>query len=184
MTDAAFDEALRAFAAERKYHGATVDRWLQLQAGDGAALLDLARGLRLGENQLRDLWECAEDIATRDCTSIAQVLANDAIARATRRQVGRNDKLKLVKGALRRLRFPVLVATEDRLRDLVRDLQLPANVRVTLPDCLEGDRVRVEIVATSVASLRDSVARLLEAAQTPACVDIFELLAEAPDVGA
>jgi hypothetical protein len=57
-------------------------------------------------------------------------------------------------------------------------------VRVTLPDCLEGDSVRIEIVAANVVSLRDCVARLSDAAQTPTCASIFELLAEAPDVGA
>ena len=180
MTDSAFDEALRVFAAERKYHGATVDRWLQLQSGDGAALLDLARELRLGENQLRDLWEWADDIAARDGLSLAQILTSDPVAAALRSQVSRNDRLKRVKDTLRRLRFPQLTAIEERLAGLVRALALPQSVRLTFPEGLEGDAVRVEVVAESAAALRAAAARLHAAADTDACAEIFTLLREAP----
>ncbi|HXQ24017.1 MAG TPA: hypothetical protein VN812_20215 [Candidatus Acidoferrales bacterium] len=179
MTERSVDAALRAYAAERKYHPTTIDRWLRLAPADRAALLELAQELRLGENQLRDLWEWAEEIAQRDGLSLATVLGAEALAAARRRAVGRSDKLKLVKAALRRLRFPQLGAAEDRLAVLVRELGLPPSVRVTPPESLEGDSIRIEIVADSAASLHDSVARLLAASQSPGCAAIFELLAGA-----
>ncbi len=180
MADPTFDAALRSFAAERKYGDATLQRWLQLAAGDAAALLALAQALRPSENQLRDLWEWAEEIAARDRVPLAQVLAAEPIAAARRRRVGRNDKIKLIKGELRRLRFPQLAATEERLAALVRELGLPRNVRLTLPEFLEGDDIRIEITANSRAALRDAAARLLAAAQTPGCAALFALLGEAP----
>jgi hypothetical protein len=180
MPEHTLERSLHAFTAERKYSSATVDRWLRLAPADGAALLDLAQELRLGDNQLRDLWDWADEVAARDKQSLAEVLAVEAIAAVRRRGVGRSDKLKLIKAALRRRRFPQLAATEDRLAALVRDLGLPRNVRVTLPEFLEGDEVRIEIVANSTASLQDAAARLLAAAQTPACHAIFALLEEAP----
>lgn len=174
------EASIRAFAAERKYRDATVDRWLCLAPADRAALLDLAQELRLGEHQLRDLWEWAEDIAVRDQSSLAQVLAVDLVAAARRRKLGRNDKLKLIKAALRRLRFPQLSSVEDRVAALVRQLGLPRNVRVILPEFLEGDALRVEITAESASALRAAVAGLLQAADTRTCAEIFELLQEAP----
>ena len=177
MTEPSVDAAFRAYATERKYHEATVDRWLRLPSVDRAALLELAQELRLGENQLRDLWEWAEEIAQRDGLSLATVLGAEAVAAARRRAVGRSDKLKLVKAALRRLRFPQLAAAEERLAALVRELGLPPSVRVTPPESLEVDSIRIEIVADSAASLHDSVARLLAASQSPGCAAIFELLA-------
>ncbi len=173
-------DAIRAFGAQRRYSQATVERWLRLAPADGTALFDLARGLRLGENQLRDLWQWAEEIAVRDGSALAQVLASDSISRAHRRPVGRNDKLKLIKAALRRMRFPELAAVEDQVDTLVRELGLPRNVRLSLPEFLEGDTVRVEIVADSPAALRAAAARLHDAARTRICQRIFELLAEAP----
>jgi hypothetical protein len=180
MRDATIDAAFRAFAAERRYGDATVARWLTLVPRDGAALFALARELRLGDHQLRDLWEWAEEIATRDGSSLTQVLETDPVAAARRRALGRNDKLKQLKGVLRRLRFPQLAAVEDRLHALVRELGLPDTVRVTLPEFLEGDIIRIEIVAGSAAALRDAVAGLLAATRTPACEAIFDVLTEAP----
>jgi hypothetical protein len=174
-------DAIRTFARERHYSAPTVERWLALEAANGLALLELAQELRLGENQLRDLWEWAEEIAQRDHTSLAQVVALEAVAAPRRsRSLGRNDKLKLIKTALRRLRFPQLAATEERLATLVGELDLPGNIRVTFAEFLEGDEVRIEIVANSVASLEAAAERLRAAAAAPACATIFQILEEAP----
>ena len=127
------------------------------------------------------MWEWAEEIAQRDHSSLAQVLALEPVATPRRsRSVGRSDKLKLIKTALRRLRFPQLAATEERLAALVRQLDLPRNIRVTFPEFLEGDEVRIEIVANSVASLEAAADRLRAAAGAPACTAIFQILEEAP----
>jgi hypothetical protein len=181
MDQQALDRALRAFTRERRYSAPTMERWLALDPVDGLALLEFAQELRLGENQLRDLWEWAEEIAQRDHTSLAQVLALEPVATPRRsRSVGRNDKLKLIKTALRRLRFPQLAATEERLAALVCQLDLPRNIRVTFPEFLEGDEVRIEIVANSVASLEAAADRLRAAAGAPACTAVFQILEETP----
>jgi hypothetical protein len=173
-------EAVRAYCAARRFSDPTLERWLRLAASDAAALVDLARELRLGENQLRDLWDWADDIAARDGVTLAQVVTAGAVQAARRGHVGRNDKLKLIKAALRRLRFPELSTLEERLADLIRQLALPPTVRVTLPDFLEGSDVHVEIIANSAGALLAAVGRLQEAAQSPACAAIFSLLGEAP----
>jgi hypothetical protein len=174
-------DKIRTFAHGRRYSAATVERWLALDPPDGHALLELARELRLGENQLRDLWKWAEEIAQRDHMSLALVLALEPVATQRRsRNLGRNDKLKLIKAALRRLRFPQLAATEEHLAVLVRELDLPRNVCLSFPEFLEGDEVRIEIVADSVASLEAAIERLQAAAKAPACNTIFQILGEAP----
>jgi len=180
MTDTDVNAAIRAYGAERHYRAATLERWVALPAADAAALLDLAQELRLGENQLRDLWEWAADVAGREHGSLAAVLALDAVEVARRQPVGRNDRLRLVKCALRRLRYPQLSALEDRMADLVRSLDLPRDVRLTLPDFLEGDAVRIEIVAPDPDSLRAAAEHLARAADSPACRELFALLGEAP----
>ncbi|MFN8624531.1 MAG: hypothetical protein U0587_00855 [Candidatus Binatia bacterium] len=181
MPEAPFEAALRTFTAERRYGNAVVARWQALAPADGEALLELARELRLGEHQLRDLWDWAEEIAARDRLSLARVLALEPVRLGRRaRHVGRNDKLRLVKTALRRLRFPELAATEERLTAMVRALRLPRNVRVSFPEFLEGDELRVEIVADSVAALAAAAERIGAAAETATCKAIFRLLGEAP----
>ncbi len=174
------EQAVRQWAAERRYRDALVERWLRLEAADARTLLDLARELRLGENQVRDVWDCAEDVAARDRCSVAAVLTAPPISQARRSSAGRSDKLKAIKAALRRLRYPQLVATEDRLAELVRQLALPRNIRITLPDCLEGETVRVDIVAGSAVALAAAATALHAAATRPECAAIFMLLEEAP----
>ncbi len=173
-------DPIRTCVQERRYSVATLERWLALPKPDARGLVDLVQELRPSENQLRDLWDWAEEIGHRDGLSLAQVLALEPVTKARRsRNLGRNDKLKLLKYALRRLRFPQLAATEERLAALVRELHLPRNVRITFPEFLEGDEVRVEIVADSVASLESAAERLRVAAQAPACTAIFQLFEEA-----
>jgi hypothetical protein len=175
---AATDAAIRACAADRHYAAATVARWLRLAPPDRAALLDLVHDLRPSEHQLRDLWDWAEEIAQRDATSIAAVLAVPAVTGARARSLGRNDRLRSLKAALRRVRYPQLSAAEDRLCTLVRALALPPSVRVVPPEHLEGDALRIEIVARNAATLRSAVAHLAAVMHTAACEELFALLAE------
>jgi ribonuclease D len=180
MNDSEVQERIRAYATNRAYGAATTERWLGLEARDGDALLQLATELRLGENQLRDLWEWAEEIALRDGLALHQVLTAEPLAAVRRRHLGRNETLKAIKAALRRRRFPQLAATEERLAGLVRALQLPRTVRISLPEHLEGDHVRIEIVVDSAAAWQAAAASLLAAADTPACAELFARLGEAP----
>jgi len=172
--------AIRRYAGARMYGAVTTERWLRLPSPDGEALLQLATELRLGENQLRDLWDWAEEIGERDQLTLSRVLSAQPIAAVRTGHLGRNDKLKVIKAVLRRLRFPQLVAVEDRLADLVRTLQLPRNVRISLPEQLEGDQLRIEITADSVAAWRAAASALLAASDTPAGAELFALLGEAP----
>jgi len=177
MTEASSTAALCAFAAARRYSGDTLNRCARLNGEDSGALLGLLQELRPSENQLRDLWNWIEEIASRDHISLAHVLASEKVAAARRRDLGRNDKLKLLKDTLRRQRFPQLAAAEDQLAGLIRELALPRHVRVTLPAFLEGDAVHVDITADTAAALRTAAEALHAAAASPACERLFALLA-------
>jgi len=179
MIDPSIDTTFRSLAADRRYGSATLERWAALAPDDAAALLQLVRDLRPSENQLRDLWNWIDEIARRDQRTPAAVLTSEFAAKAWRRPLGRNDRLKLIKNALRRLRFPQLSAAEERLATLIGALGLPRQVRVVLPEFLEGDSVRIEITADSVTSLHAAATALSTAATTPACEQLFALLAEA-----
>ncbi|HVO25757.1 MAG TPA: hypothetical protein VMW56_19230 [Candidatus Margulisiibacteriota bacterium] len=180
MVDSDVRDRIRAYAGARAYSVATTERWLRLASRDGDALLQLALELRLGENQLRDLWDWAEEIAGRDRLTLRDVLVAQPVAAARARALGRNDKLTAIKSALRRLRFPQLAAVEDRLGVVIGSLQLPRQVRIVLPVHLEGDQVRIEITVTNANAWRAAAAALLAAADSPACSELFALLGEAP----
>ena len=176
----AISDDVAAFSDERRYAPATLERWLRLNETDARGLLSLAASLRLSDNQLRDVWQWAEEIAQRDQRSLAEVLGAPALVALQARPLGRSDKIKLLKAELRRLRFPELVAGEQRAADLVAALALPRHVRALLPANLNADAIEFTVLATSPESLRAGAAALLAGAARIECAQLFALLAEAP----
>lgn len=170
----------RAWCRERYYREETTKRLLSLSDADGQALSKLMRELRLGENQLRDLWEWAEEIASRDQQSLCEVLGRAEVQDALGRRLSRNDRLRLVRQALRRRRFPRLAAVEEKLETLVRQAALPPSVQVRLPVNLEGDEVQVLLTARSATDLRQALQSLCLWANSQDCERLFALLEEAP----
>ena len=171
------ESEIRRYAAARHFSAATLSRWLAEAVADRDALLELAQRLRLGENQFRDLYDDAADLAARDGVALAAVL-DGAVGRAVpARPLGRNEALRALRQALRRLRYPQLTAVEGRLAVLARGLRLPAGLRVEFPAHLEGEEVTVVLRARSAAELRSQAAALAAAVQDAALDEMFALLA-------
>lgn len=164
------------FAAAHRLPAPLLEQWRGLAGADAAAVADLAERLRLGENHLRDVLEWADEIAIRDGSSIAAVLAAEPLRAALGRDLGRNEAIKAVREALRRLRFPRLVETEERLARQVRELRLPPNVRLVLPANLNDTEVRVEIRAGDAEALRAAVDSLRAAVQRRELAELFALM--------
>lgn len=179
MDDPQLLETVAELGRERRYSPATLQRLSGMDDADGRVCLELIAELKLGENQYLDLWRWAADIAARDGVTLAQVLGHADLRRALARPIGRADRLKAYKEALRRLRYPQLVAQEARLEALVQQLDLPRGVRVVLPERLEGDTVKIEIEADSAAQLMRCGEAVARAAAAPECAAIFALLDEA-----
>jgi hypothetical protein len=171
------EEQIRRYANGKGFHPRTLERWLGWDQPAKHALLRLALGLKLGENHLRDLLDWLEEIALRDQTNIAEVLACKSITNVeSDPRLGRADKLKRIKEEIRRLRFPRLAQAEDSIRTLIRELKLHPQIRISVPSGLEGGRLQVEFNASSADDLRTVIANLAEAAGKDALQEIFGLL--------
>jgi len=168
------EQAVRQYADGRRFSAPTTERWLRSDARD--ALLGIAEGLRLGENQLRDLLDAIEDIAARRGCAAGAVLQLEPVSAVLRGKLGRNDQVKALKAALRRLRYPQLTATEERLRQLARRLELPAAARLELPADLEGSEVTLILRAGSAAALCELLDAAAAAARRPELDEMFRVL--------
>jgi len=153
-------EQILAYAQHKHLSAQTLARWQGWTAEDQAELLTLAEELQLGENHLRDFVDWLEEIVLRDGGTLGAVLSRPEVHRSLNTKLSRNDKLKAVKDALRRLRYPQLSQLEDDLRAAIKALDLGGRVRVSFPPAFEGDEVTVAITAHNVKELDDSVARL------------------------
>ena len=152
----ALHEDIADYARERGIRPQDVQRWLALAEPDQAAMLRLARTLRLGGNHFNDFLDWCEEISLRDGCSVAAVIGGQEMAPTlSDSRMGRNDKLKHAKEALRRLRYPRLTHIEDEVSRKLRSLKHDPRIRITVAPGLEGG-LKVELQAGSV----DALARL------------------------
>lgn len=169
---------IRRYAKDKGFHPQTLDRWLGWDPLARDALLRLTVGLKVGENHLRDLMDWLEEIALRDQSAIAEILARKPIVDIeSDPRLGRSDKIKRVKEELRRLRFPRLAQIEDSIRVRIQELKLHPEIRLTVPQGLEGGKLRVEFSASTAEELKKLTVKLAEATDANSIREIFALLA-------
>ncbi len=179
-------EDIANYARERGIHAQAVERWLALSEGDQRALLDLSRGLRLGGNHFNDFLDWCVEISLRDGCSIAAIIDRKELAPTlSDNRMGRNDRLKHAKEALRRLRYPRLTRTEDEVRVRLRRLKLDPRIRIAVAPGLEGG-LTVELQAGSAEALARLARELESLAGDDAAIELFSLMEgkEVADVSA
>ena|SRR6516164_8042386 len=168
---------IRQYAESKEFHPQTLERWLDWEQRDRDALFRLAISLKLGENHLRDLMDWLEEIALRDQSKIQEILTSKSITDVeSDPRLGRADKLKRVKEEIRRLRFPRLVQTEDSIRVRIQELRLHPEIRLMVPQGLEGGRLQIALSASSHDELKRLTVKLANAADKDIMREIFGLL--------
>jgi hypothetical protein len=171
------NEQILAYSREKAFQQQTLERWLKLGHSDRAALLDLAEGLKMGENHLRDFLDWLEEIALRDGVTLCEILRGESILRiSSDRRLSRNDKLKRIKEEVRRLRFPRLARTEEEIQKWIRDMKLKSQIQITVRPGLEGGTLTVQIRATRYEELKESLGELARAFEGQSMREIFDLL--------
>jgi hypothetical protein len=148
------DDAIRKWAAERHLPDVHLDRWLALAPDDRAALMELAEGLRLRTGQLVTALELLEEVALRERTTIATVIACRDIRRVLDGAGSAPGRARSLLDALRVKRFPRLRRMTERLSTEIAALGLPGGIKVVLPKDLSSDEVMIEIHAHGGADLQ------------------------------
>lgn len=175
----ALAEQIFTYAQQKHLNPQTLARWQAWTELDQAALFEFVYELQLGENHLKDFLDWCEECALRDGGTIAELLVRAEIRQPLTAKLGRNDKLKAVKEALRKIRYPRLSRLEEELRAAVKALDLGGRVRISLPPSLEGDEMTVELKARNVQELCESLERLRQRVDEGAIQRLFELLDQA-----
>jgi hypothetical protein len=175
------DQQILAYSQAKGFHSRTLERWLKLTPVDREALLNLARGLKMGENHFRDFLDWMEEIALRDGVSLCEILKGDSLLRiSSDPRLSRNDKLKHMKEELRRLRFPRLARIEEEIRRRVHELKLSAQIQITVAPGLEGGGLTVQMKAGSYEELARLAKELGALPERKAMREIFDLLEGRP----
>lgn len=159
----------------------TRDELLAKRTGDWtveerARLADVVATLRPSAHHLGDALDWLDDIAARDGARPAAALADPTLRAALAGRGSAPDRWKRWKEALRRVRYPRLVAREQAFRDAARALDLGRGAVVVPPSDLEGGVVTVTVRIASVDDVTDHVERLEKARQSGAWSRLFEVL--------
>lgn len=159
----------------------TRDELLTMRTGDWTseertALADVVAALRPSAHHLGDVLDWLDDIAARDGVRPAAPLADPTLRAALASSGSAPDRWKRWKEALRRLRYPRLVAREQAFRDAVRALDLGRGASVVPPADLEGGVVTLTLRIASPDDVADHVEHLMQAHRGGAWARLFDVL--------
>jgi len=169
------DVQIRMLAAERRLPPSHLARWLAMDPASRAAILDIARVIRLRTGQLMTALETLEEIAVREHITVAGVLNRPEIRRIAGGPGSAPSRASALLEALRTLRYPLLKRMQEQIRAEVAALKLPRGISIVLPKELASDEFTVSLRVRSAAEL----AHLLEALDRsrPGLARIIEMLA-------
>ena len=171
-------QQIAAYARRKRLSDITLVRWQVWPATDRAALFSLLQDLQCGENHLKDLLDWFEEIAARDERTVADMLEQRELRSARATPGSRHDKLKAVKTALRKLRYPHLTRLEENVRQAVKALDLGRTSRVSFPPDFEGDEVTLTLTVRNVHELQDGLSRLQQRLDDGRFQRVFDTLDE------
>jgi hypothetical protein len=170
----AIDAQMRELAAARRIPASQLARWLAMDEASRAALLEIARALRLRTGQLVTAIDLLEEVAVREHLTVAEILDRPEIRRIAGGPGSAPSRAGALLEALRSLRYPRLKKMQQQLRAEVFALKLPRGISLDLPKELGSDEVTVSLRVRSAAEL----AHVLEALERsrPGLTRIIEML--------
>ena len=172
------NEQIATYAHEKRLSPQTLARWSAWSEEDQAAFLVVVQVLQLGENHLRDFLDWLEEITARDGGVVRELLTRTDIHQPLQSKLSRNDKLKAVKEAVRRIRYPRFSRLEEDVRAAVKALDLGNRIQVSFPPTLEGEEITVELKACNPQELTDNLRRLQQRVDDGSLLRLFALFDE------
>ena len=175
-TLATLDDALQAATVENALP-VDVAVWVGgLDTADQRAVLPLFTGLQLGSNRAQECAAYIDEVCQRDaCTAAALLERLDIPTLLADPQRSGPQKRDAVRHALRQARYPQLTAHELRYREAARRLRLPAAISLRPPPYFESRQYQVSFSFSQRHELRHAAQRLLDAANSDAMDDLFDL---------
>ncbi len=173
---ATLDDALQAATVESALP-VDVALWVGgLDTADRQAALPLFASLQLGSNRAQECAAYIDEVCQRDaCTAAALLERLDVPALLADPQRSGPQKREAVRHALRQARYPQLTAHEQRYREAARRLRLPPAISLRPPPYFESRQYQVSFSFSHPQELRRAAQRLLDAADSDAMDDLFDL---------
>jgi ParB family chromosome partitioning protein len=126
----------------------------RLSRRDATSLCHFYLQITTSLNKQRELWDLITDISARDGISIADLLAQEAIAALVDdRDCPTPQKVQRLRGLLKSRRYPTLAKAEADFQRNLKSLNLNAHIQLQPPPFFEGKSYRLALVVEGRAAL-------------------------------
>ncbi|HXN84486.1 MAG TPA: hypothetical protein VN867_00375 [Candidatus Binataceae bacterium] len=149
------DDAIRALAARRHLPNSHLAKWLAMDTGSRAALIEMVEPLKMRTGQIVVAIDLLDEIAIRERATVAAILSRADIRRSCVLDASGPAQAAAFLDALRAIRFPRLKLAIERLSAEVAALRLPAGLRVVLPKNLGSDELMIQLNARTPLEMRN-----------------------------
>ena len=156
------DGTIRSLAARRRLPDSHLARWLAMDSGSRAALLDIAERLKLRTGQLVAAIDLLDEICVREGERPTAILSRDSVRRAANGSGSAPARAAAFIDALRAIRFPRLRRAMERMASELAALRLPAGIEVVLPKDLHSDELMVRLQAKTGREMRRLIESLVD----------------------
>lgn len=127
----------------------------KLDGASAAAAAMLFNRLRPTVNHQQELFSGLKAIAAVSDTGIDQLLSSPPLADIIEKNgVDRKTKLRMLRGELRRLRYPYMTRFYDRFYDHLRSVDLPGGVSIAAPKDFESPVFTLTVDFSNAEELR------------------------------
>jgi len=142
---------------------ASARRLCSYSSEDRKAVFSLMQQLHLSAGKQSELLESLEDLSRRDRITLGDLAASsDITAMCSDKHLNRVQKTDQVRRLLRNRRNRRLCAAEERFATALKQLQVPAGIRIVPPPHFEGRTYKAEIAFASADELRQRCSSLVD----------------------
>ena len=140
---------------------------LTIEPEDIEILVNYGLRLKFNVNQFYEFIDIMIDLASKHEKPIDSILKSKDILSIIDNPIDNMpQKANKVLQVLRRIRYPVVTQTEERLRQRIRALTLPKGARFILPRFLEDSEYKLEIRFKNATVLKESIRKTWEACKS------------------
>ncbi len=168
---------LDSYIRERHLEGPNAEFFLGLSVNFKSEMDDLITELSPSANALRNILLLIEEIAKRESLSLSEVYSSSALFQVLQdKDIPRKEKTKRVREILERRRYPERTRLENLVQENVSGISRKFNIKVTLPDELEGDRLEIKMYGRSPEDFQDAAQKLAMLSESRELNTLFGIL--------
>jgi hypothetical protein len=168
---------LSEYLRERQLQGSFADYLFGVTERIGAEVEDMIRVLNPSANALRGILVLVEEISRKERISLSEVFSSSSLSNVLLDDdIPRKEKIKRIRDILERRRYPEKSRLEDMIKNCSDTIRKKYNLRVIMPDELEGDSIEIKISGRSPEDIHTAAGKLQSLSESEELAALFGIL--------